>query len=56
MIAKAIDVHMALVAVYKCKVHTWDANVMATEPGAVATHQALKQIASELRERYHLVD
>ena len=55
MIAKAINVNLALVAVYKCKVHGWDANVMTTEPGAAATHQALKQIASELRERYHLV-
>ena len=56
MIAKAMNVHLALVAVYKCKVHGWDANVMTADLDAVATHQALKQIASELRTRYHLVD
>jgi hypothetical protein len=57
IIAKAINVNVALVAVYKCKVHGWDANVMTSELSrAVATNQALKQIASELRERYHLGD
>jgi hypothetical protein len=56
MIDTAMNVRLALVAVYKCKDHGWDANVMTADPGAVATHQALKQIASELRTRYHLVD
>ena len=58
MIARRINANMVQVAVYKSKVHGWDASVMTTDhPGqAVASHQALKQIASELREKYHLID
>ena len=47
MIAESINVSVVQVAVYKCKVHGWDANV---------ANQAVKRIASELREKYYLVD
>ena len=47
MIAKSINVRVVEVAVYRCKSHGWDANV---------TNQAVKQITSELREKYYLVD
>jgi hypothetical protein len=56
MIAERLGVGGVQVAVYKCPIYGWDANVITAPTQVVQANGLAKQAAAELREQFELAD